>query len=179
MKESDKKVLGEKRRELLLQWLKESEKPLTGSELASRTNVSRQVIVQDISLLKARNEPIMATAQGYVFFKNVEEEKCQKVIVSKHSPTETQDELNIIVDFGVMVKDVTIEHGIYGDLTASLMLKNRHDVQLFINKIKKTNASLLSELTDGTHLHTLEADSMEQIEKACNALQEAGYMLEN
>ncbi|MER2142040.1 MAG: HTH domain-containing protein, partial [Priestia megaterium] len=49
---TQKKILGEERRELILQWLKTENKPMTGSELSKRTNVSRQVIVQDISLLK-------------------------------------------------------------------------------------------------------------------------------
>ncbi len=66
MEVNKEKILGEKRRNLLLQWLRESSSPLTGSKLAERTNVSRQVIVQDISLLKARNYPILATAQGYM-----------------------------------------------------------------------------------------------------------------
>jgi uncharacterized protein len=179
MKEAEKKILGEKRRSMLLQWLKESDQPLTGSELSNRTNVSRQVIVQDISLLKARSEPIMATAQGYVYFQTTKSEKPSKVIVCNHPPEKTEEELNIIVDFGVTVKDVTIEHPIYGDLTASLMLKNRHDVATFIQKITSTKASLLSELTDGTHLHTLEADEIEQITQACIALEQAGYLLEN
>lgn len=57
---------GTDRREQLLLWLK-SESPLTGSELARRSSVSRQVIVQDISLLKASQEPILATSQGYIY----------------------------------------------------------------------------------------------------------------
>jgi uncharacterized protein len=179
MKEIDKKILGEQRRKLLLQWLMESVDPLTGGELAKRTKVSRQVIVQDMSLLKAKGEPIMATAQGYIYVeKNAVVEKPQQVIACNHHPNETEAELNMIVDFGVTVKDVTIEHPVYGDLTASLMIKNRHDVKMFIEKISTTKAALLSELTDGTHLHTLEADSFEQIAKACSALKESGYLLE-
>ncbi|MHA4790996.1 HTH domain-containing protein, partial [Klebsiella pneumoniae] len=63
----ERKLLGEERRALILQWLKENHRPMTGTELANKTNVSRQVIVQDISLLKARNEPIIATSQGYLY----------------------------------------------------------------------------------------------------------------
>ena len=69
MKEK-RKIHGDERRALLLSLLKESEQPLTGSELASKTNVSRQVIVGDITLLKAKNEPIIATSQGYLYIKN-------------------------------------------------------------------------------------------------------------
>lgn len=63
------KILGDKRREVILEWLKNENRPITGGELASRTNVSRQVIVQDISLLKALGEPILATSQGYMYLK--------------------------------------------------------------------------------------------------------------
>ena len=60
-------MLGEERRDWLLKTLKESDKPITGGTLAKETNVSRQVIVGDITLLKARNEPIIATSQGYLY----------------------------------------------------------------------------------------------------------------
>ncbi|MBC8831661.1 HTH domain-containing protein, partial [Escherichia coli] len=52
-----KKILGDTRRQMILKWLKEAEAPISGNQLAQKTNVSRQVIVQDISLLKAGNEP--------------------------------------------------------------------------------------------------------------------------
>jgi uncharacterized protein len=178
MKQQKKKVLGEERRDLILHWLMEEEQPITGTLLASRTNVSRQVIVQDISILKARNYPILATAQGYVFFKEQSNtELYSRVIACQHLPEETEHELNIIVDYGGIVKDVAVEHPVYGDLTASLMIRNRRDVQLFISKMKTTKASLLSQLTDGVHLHTIEARKRETLEEICQALSEAGYLL--
>jgi transcriptional regulator of NAD metabolism len=175
----DKKVLGEERRELLLEWLQSEEKPLTGGELANRTNVSRQVIVQDISLLKAKNEPILATSQGYVYLKAPgENKKKERIIVSNHAPIQTKEELYIIVDHGVTVKDVKIEHPVYGDLTASVMVSTRTEVDDFIRKIKQTKAAYLSQLTDGTHLHTLEADSEEKLDAAYHALKLAGMVVE-
>ncbi|WP_078379542.1 transcription repressor NadR [Sutcliffiella halmapala] len=175
----DKKVLGAERRELLLHWLQTENKPLTGGELASRTNVSRQVIVQDISLLKAKNEPILATSQGYVFLRSPGEKKKQeRIIVSFHTPEQTKEELYIIVDHGVTIKDVKIEHPVYGDLTASVMVSTRTEVDDFIQKIQETKAAYLSQLTDGTHLHTLEADSEEKLNAACSALKKAGMLLE-
>lgn len=65
------KLMGANRRDQLLLWLKESKSPLTGGELAKKANVSRQVIVQDISLLKAKNVPIIATSQGYVYMDEI------------------------------------------------------------------------------------------------------------
>jgi uncharacterized protein len=179
MGQDGEKILGENRRSLLLQWLKESEKPLTGSDLSKRTNVSRQVIVQDISLLKARNEPIIATSQGYIMFNNERENrKYEQVIACKHSPKDTKNELYTIVDHGGTVKDVTVEHPLYGHLTASLFVGNRLEADQFLSKLSMTNASLLSELTSGVHLHTIEANSKTQLEAVIQALKEQGFLLE-
>ena len=179
MGQGGEKILGENRRSLLLQWLKESEKPLTGSDLSRRTNVSRQVIVQDISLLKARNEPIIATSQGYILFNtDGKNRKHEQVIACKHSPKDTKNELYTIVDHGGTVKDVTVEHPLYGHLTASLFVGNRLEADQFLSKLSMTNASLLSELTSGVHLHTIEANSKAQLEAVIQALKEQGLLLE-
>lgn len=178
MKQQQKKVLGEERRNLILQWLEEAEQPITGTLLASKTNVSRQVIVQDISILKAKNYPILATSQGYVFFKEqMTTPFVSRVIACKHRPNETERELNMIVDLGGFVKDVVVEHPVYGDLTASLMIRNRRDVKDFIEKMASTNASLLSQLTDGVHLHTIEARTEKELDEICTALSQANFLL--
>lgn len=169
---------GEARRELILKWLKESNEPLTGQIIAEKTNVSRQVIVQDISLLKAKNEPIIATAQGYLYLSDKQPNyPFKRIIACYHSPGQTRDELTIMVDYGVLVRDVTVEHQIYGELTASLMIKSRRDVNEFIEKMETATASYLSELTDGVHLHTIEAESPEQLDDLVKALDKAGFML--
>ncbi|KKB72584.1 MULTISPECIES: transcription repressor NadR [Bacillus] len=174
------KLTGAERRKHLLAWLKESEKPLTGSELAKKASVSRQVIVQDISLLKAKNEPIIATSQGYMYLRAQASDKqpVKRIIACDHDPGKTEEELNMIVDFGVTVKDVTIEHPVYGDLTASIRVSTRKEVADFVKKISSTNAAYLSQLTNGIHLHTLEADGEEKIEQACDALKKAGILIQ-
>ncbi|MCT8139522.1 transcription repressor NadR [Anaerobacillus sp. CMMVII] len=178
MKQPKKKILGEERRELILQWLMEEDQPITGTLLATKTNVSRQVIVQDISILKARNLPILATAQGYMYMReHPKADIVSRVIACRHQPEQTEDELNIIVDYGGIVKDVVVEHPVYGDLTASLMIRNRREVQIFMSKMASTKAVLLSQLTDGVHLHTIEARKQETLEEICQALENAGYLL--
>lgn len=166
------------RQDFILDLLKKATTPLTGSEIAKMTNVSRQIIVQDISILKAKKEPIVATSQGYIY---LHEEKGQPLeqmtIVCNHTPEETEKELTIIVDHGVSVKDVIIEHPVYGDLTASIRVSNRKEVDQFIRKIKETNSSYLLTLTGGIHLHTLEADSYDKLEAACRDLQDAGFLV--
>lgn len=175
----DKKILGDERRELILDWLQTSNEPITGSELAAKTNVSRQVIVGDITLLKAKNEPIIATSQGYIYLRQATSKKVfQRTVACYHAPERAEEELNILVDHGVIVKDVKIEHPIYGDLTASIMVSNRKEVKQFMEKVRSTNASFLSELTDGIHLHTIVANSEEEIDEAEKALKLAGILID-
>lgn len=175
-----KKILGDERRALILQLLKDSSKPLTGSELAASTNVSRQVIVGDITLLKAKNEPIIATSQGYLYLnQNTAAPVYERTVACFHTPEDTEKELNLMVDHGVMVKDVIIEHGVYGDLTASIRVSNRLEVQQFMEKIRSTQAAFLSELTGGIHLHTLVSSSENALDKAEAALKEEGILLES
>jgi uncharacterized protein len=171
------KLKGDDRRSQLIDWLKESSEPLSGSSLAAKTNVSRQVIVQDMSLLKASGEPIMATAQGYIYMKPDKGDSFSCAIASIHSPGETLEELYTIVDHGVTVDDVTVDHPVYGDIKASLNLSNRKDVEDLIDRLKETNAPLLSELTEGIHMHTLSADSREKLDMACLALRNKGFLL--
>ncbi|MDC3415656.1 transcription repressor NadR [Aquibacillus salsiterrae] len=173
------KVLGEDRKSLILKWLKEQNRPITGGELAELTNVSRQVIVQDISVLKAKNEPIIATSQGYIYLQdNHRPTQYERVVACKHAPDQTRTELELLVDHGVTVKNVIIEHPVYGDLEASIMVSNRTEVDQFIKKIDETNSPYLLQLTDGIHLHTLVADSNDKLDLAYKALTEAGMILE-
>ncbi|NLY78703.1 MAG: transcription repressor NadR [Lysinibacillus sp.] len=174
-----KKMLGEARRHELLNMLKNSKVPITGSELAKHANVSRQVIVNDMNLLKARNEPIMATSQGYLYL-NMEENASlfEKKIVCIHTAEEAADEMFTIVDCGVTLKNVIVEHPVYGEITASIMLSSRVDVENFLAKVKETNATYLSVLTNGTHLHVISAPTQQQLDEAEKRLREKGYLVE-
>lgn len=173
-----RKKTGEERRQFILDWLKKTTEPLTGQVIAEKTNVSRQIVVQDISLLKARNEPVMATSQGYVYLTEQRSTlSFKKIIACRHVPKDTERELLMMVDHGVTVRDVSVEHPIYGELTATLMIKNRRDVIDFIKRMDSTNAAYLSDLTEGVHLHTIEADTEEQLSSLCQELEQAGFLL--
>ncbi|MFS0674606.1 transcription repressor NadR [Ornithinibacillus sp. 179-J 7C1 HS] len=180
MRGETNKILGEERRQLILSWLKGEREPITGKELSERTKVSRQVIVQDISLLKATGEPIMATARGYVYLReNNDNELATRVIVVKHTADQTATELYTLVDHGVTVRNVMVEHPIYGDITGSLMIKTRKEADSFLGELKDTGASLLSKLTEGVHLHTIAAEKEDQLDEACESLRELGILLED
>src|SRR5699024_5691638 len=118
----NEKMSGSARRKLIMEQLRSTDKPITGGEFAEKTNVSRQVIVQDISILKAKKEPILATNRGYILHR---QNKTIKIIAVNHTPEQAELKLNMIVDHGVTVKDVTVEHALYGEITASIMVSNR------------------------------------------------------
>ncbi|MFT8318303.1 MAG: transcription repressor NadR [Sporolactobacillus sp.] len=178
MNQNAKKRLPAKaRRKRITEMLEKSSHPITGGELADHLSVSRQVIVQDIALLKARQLPIIATSQGYLFLAKPENAKASRMIACKHTISETASELNLIVDQGVSIINVTVEHPLYGEMTGSLMIRSRVDVTHFIERLSSSGAALLSSLTGGVHLHLLEADSSEEIDHAVEALKKAGFLL--
>ena len=85
---------GQMRRDTIIKMLGEKGKPLSGTELAKELGVSRQVIVQDIALLRAVNKNILSTNKGYVLYDPSEEiQKARRTIAVSHSDEQTQDEL--------------------------------------------------------------------------------------
>lgn len=174
-----KKLKGAERRTWICSYLKEQDQPIKGSELAKLANVSRQVIVNDITLLRATNHPIMSTNQGYILLPNrADFGSVQKSVVCIHKSEETEEELLTLVDAGVTVENVTVEHPIYGEITSSIMVSNRHDVELFFKKVRETEASFLLELTSGVHIHRLSAPSEEILERGIEAIRKKGYIMD-
>ncbi|TFB24092.1 transcription repressor NadR [Filobacillus milosensis] len=172
-------MTADERREYILKLLKTSQEPQSGRELAEKIGVSRQVIVGDMAILKARKEPILATSQGYIYMADQKEGSgIERTIACYHRPQDTQHELNILVDHGVFVKDVTVDHPIYGEFTAQLRISNRKEVKKFLNQLEESSASLLSELTEGIHLHTIVANHEEDLDEAEKALEEAGFLVD-
>ena len=83
------------------------------------------------------------------------------ILACRHAPERTEEELQILVDHGVKILDVIVEHPLYGELRGSLMIESRADVQDFLGQVSASRASLLSSLTGGVHLHTVEASRPE------------------
>ena len=79
--------------------------------LAASCQVSRQVIVQDIALLRAAGYDIISTNRGYILNSLGQVERVFKV---RHTNEQMEEELNAIVDMGGCVKDVVVNHRIYG-----------------------------------------------------------------
>nr|WP_308628774.1 transcription repressor NadR [uncultured Eisenbergiella sp.] len=167
---------GENRRKALLELLAAAGEPLSGSALAKRLGVSRQVIVQDIALLRATNRDILSTARGYLLYAPPAA-RCNRCFMVSHTTEQIADELNTIVDLGGKVLDVIITHPIYGTITVNLIISSRKDVQEFVHKIKTKQTKPLKELTDDIHYHTVEAESEALLDSIEKMLAEKKYLL--
>lgn len=165
-----------KRREDIFLRLTKSNKPIKGIEFASIYNVTRQIIVKDIALLRAEGNKIISTPDGYMVVKK--ENKFRSLIVVSHDESRMKEELEVIIKYGGSVEDVIIEHPLYGDIRATLMIKNLNDLNKFIYKYNNNNkTNLLSLLTNGIHIHTISCDSEENIELIKNELNERGFIV--
>jgi transcriptional regulator of NAD metabolism len=147
-----------------------------GDTLAHELGVSRQVIVQDIAVLRAGGLDIVATVRGYLLAPVSSITADRRVIGVRHGPDQAVEELTALVDTGARVVDVVVEHPVYGELRAELDLRSRRDVQLWAERCASTGARLLSELTDGAHVHTLEADHAQILDAAEDALRRLGFL---
>jgi len=162
-----------KRREEIINLLISNNGAIKGTELASLFNVTRQIIVKDIAILRAEGKNIIATTDGYIYNEDIN--KVKSIIAVNHDSSKTIEELEIVVKYGGIIEDVIIEHPLYGEIRGNLMIKNLNDLYKFESKFK--NVKPLSNLTNGVHLHTIAADSKEDIESIINELKEKGFLL--
>jgi transcriptional regulator of NAD metabolism len=175
---SEERVQSDERRQRLLDILSTAAKPVAGTELGSRLGATRQTVVQDIAILRARGEPIVATARGYMLASALTPDRHRAVLAVRHGPEELEDELSALLDLGLRIIDVGVDHPVYGEIRGMLMLDSREDLREWLQTMRERQAHLLSELTDGVHLHTVEAPRPELIEKAREALRRKGYLFE-
>lgn len=168
----------ENRRQQILHLLENEQKPVSGTVLSREFGVSRQVIVQDIALLRAENKNILSTNKGYVLFKQPGMDETQRrVVCVQHSLEQMGEELNCIVDNGGHVIDVSVDHDLYGQISADLIIHNRADVEEFVGKMKVSNSRPLKVLTDEIHYHTIGAKSVEILDRIEKKLDEKGFLL--
>ena len=82
-----------------------------------------------------------------------------------------------MVDNGCTVLDVVVEHPVYGQLSGQLQLSSRYDVAEFIRRVEKEQATPLSALTGGVHLHRLRCPDEAACRRVRQALDEAGFLV--
>ena len=165
-----------KRRDLIINMLKSQQEPISGASLATKLNVTRQVIVQDIALLRAQKYNILSTSRGYLLYQS-EKDISKRLFPVQHSKDNIRDELCTIIDLGGTVLDVVIDHTVYGEITVNLLLKTREDIENFMTNLgSNDDIRPLMYLTGGEHYHTVEAESEAVLDKIENKLLEKGYL---
>lgn len=150
------------------------DKPIAARTLAEKYGVSRQVIVQDMAVLRAAHPNVISTARGYVMQQT--ETACTREFKVRHTPAQTGEELNLIVDCGGHVKTTSISHRVYGRVTVELDIRSRQDVVEFLQEFEDSSSTVLSTATDGYHYHLVEAASPERLDLIEKELRGHGFL---
>lgn len=161
------------RRKAIVNLLLSSTEAISGGRLSEEFGVSRQIIVQDITVLKGLGYEILSTHNGYIIQKSPLKERIFKVY---HTTEQTEDELNTIVNLGGTVVDVFVWHKVYGKMTAPLNIFSAMHIKQFIEGVRSGKSSELMNITGGYHYHTVRADSEEVLDKIQSALEKRGYI---
>ena len=164
------------RRKEIIRTLQTSKTPLSGTVLGEKLGVSRQIIVQDIALLRTAGYDIISTNRGYLL--NDSNTQPCKLVKVRHGFDQIEEELNLVVDLGGCVEDVLVNHRTYAKLEAPLNIKNRRDVQRFVADLKNGDSSPLSAITSGYHFHHISAESQEVMDEIVEALDQKGFLAE-
>ncbi|MGI6497755.1 MAG: transcription repressor NadR [Oscillospiraceae bacterium] len=164
------------RRAALAKILHQVSDPVTATTLAEQFGVSRQIIVGDIALLRAKGIRILSTPRGYLTQRDHEGERY--TIACQHDAAGLKEELYTIVDEGGCISDVIVEHPIYGQIVGTLHLHSRFDIDRFCAQLQETQASPLSLLTEGIHLHTILCPDENTYQRILVALREKQFLVE-
>ena len=161
------------RRKAIVNLLMSEQEAIPGNALSERFGVSRQIIVQDITVLKGSGYEILSTHNGYIMQKSPLKERVFKVY---HTTEQTEDELNTIVNLGGTVVDVFVWHKVYGKMTAKLNIFSALQIKQFIEGVRSGKSTELMTVTGGYHYHTVCAESEDKLDKIHSALEERGYI---
>lgn len=170
----------EKRRAEILNQLKQTKNPINGAVMAKQYEVSRQIIVRDISILKANGYTIVSTSKGYVYRPPERLGKpFKRTIACQHSFEEMEEELQIILDNGAIIDNVTVDHPVYGEITGELMITSDEELVLFLERMHKEKSRMLANLTDNVHLHRISADTEKILNNAVRDLSDHGFIIQD
>lgn len=162
------------RRKAIANLLLSEQEAMSGGALAEQFGVSRQIIVQDITVLKGSGYDILSTHNGYVMQKSPLKERVFKVY---HTADQTEEELSLVIDLGGTIVDVFVWHKVYGKVAAKLNIFSKLQVKQFIEGVRTGKSSELMNITGGYHYHTVCADTEEILNNIEAALNEKKYIV--
>ena len=161
------------RRKAIVSLLLSSRDAISGGKLSQEFGVSRQIIVQDITVLKGSGYEILSTHNGYLMQKSPLKERVFKL---HHTTEQTEDELSAIVSLGGTVVDVFVWHKVYGKMVAPLNIFSPLQVKQFIEGVRSGKSTELMNITGGYHYHTVRAETTDILDRIDAALTEKGYI---
>lgn len=171
-------MTGEMRRTKILDMLKSQHTPISGAALAKQFHVSRQVIVQDIALMRAEDHWILSTNKGYVYrTEKSDDTQPKRVFWVKHSTEQVLDEFMTILELGGKILDVAVEHELYGQIRVDLLIETVQDAHDFVARLAKCKDNPLKVLTDDCHYHTVAAPSKKLLDLIEQELNEKGILV--
>lgn len=165
----------EERRREILSLLGNADNPVPANLLKERFNVSRQVIVQDIAILRANGYDITSTNRGYIIDAKA---RATRVFKCRHNLDGLVTEGTLIVSSGGRVEDVFVNHRVYGKISARLALYNKTHVEELYRSLTAGASKPLMSVTDGYHYHTVTADSEKVLDEIEKKLRENGFLIE-
>ena len=163
------------RRKELIEFLLSEKSPVSGDKLSEKYGVSRQIIVQDISALKASGYEIISTNRGYIVQGTP---LATRVFKTRHTSAQTEDELTLIVGLGGTVVDVFVWHKVYGKMEAPLNISSELHIKQFIEGVRTGKSVELMTITNGYHYHTVRAESEAILDKIEKALIDRNYLVD-
>lgn len=161
------------RRKAIVNMLLSSTEPISGGKLSDEFGVSRQIIVQDITVLKGSGYGIFSTHNGYIIQQSPLKERVFKMY---HTTEQTEDELTTIVILGGTVVDVFVWHKVYGKMTAALNIFSPLHIKQFIEGVRSGKSTELMNITGGYHYHTVRAESEQMLDEIERALKSKSYI---
>ncbi len=170
-------MTGEQRRTEIRRMLLDAQQPMTGTALAKGLHVSRQVIVQDIALMRAENMAILSTNKGYLLRPDAaRSSQPKRVFFVRHSTEQVLDEFMTVIDLGGRILDVAVEHELYGPIRADLLIENAQDALDFVERLAACRDNPLKVLTDDCHFHTVAAPSEKLLDLIEQEFRAKGYL---
>ena len=167
-------MTGEERRKGIVRQIQEGEKPIPAKKRAADYHVSRQVIVQDIALIRAAGYEIISTNRGYIL---TEPKTVSRVFKVQHTDEQLEEELCAIVDLGGCVENVMVNHRVYGHMEANIMIRSRRNIAEFMEDIRSGKSSPLKNITSNYHYHKVSADSEHTLDLIEEDLKKRGFLV--
>ncbi len=163
------------RREQIYKLLSESDGCINANSLAERFGVTRQIIVSDVAMLRANGKKIASAKNGYYIERAT---GIMETVICRHTVDKVLDELYAVVDNGGEVLNVTVEHPIYGQISADLNITSRYDANKFTERVSDSKAAQLCDLTGGLHVHVLRVPDSQTYDRIVAELKSKGILAE-